>query len=113
MHELGITQNIVDLAERTACEHGALRVLSVAVEIGELSGISADAVDFCFGACAQGTLLEGARLIIRLIPGGVRCRACGEESSVDRQTFACPACGAWDLEILQGEELKILEVEID
>jgi hydrogenase nickel incorporation protein HypA/HybF len=113
MHELGITQNIVAIAEQTAREHGAARVRSVVVEIGKLSGVSADAVDFCFEACSQGTLLEGTRLEIREISGRARCRGCLVESPVDRQTYACPLCGAWDLELLQGEELKILELEVD
>nr|WP_231875349.1 hydrogenase maturation nickel metallochaperone HypA [Desulfuromonas sp. DDH964] len=113
MHELGITQSIVDIAVRTAREQGATRVRSVTVEIGELAGVVADAVAFCYEACRQGTLLEGAELIIETIPGQARCSSCGSETPVDRYTFACPACGAFALERLQGEELQIREMEID
>ena len=64
MHELGITQSIVDIAARTARDQGAERIVSVTVEIGSLSGVIPDAVEFCFEACSQGTLLEGSRLLI-------------------------------------------------
>jgi hydrogenase nickel incorporation protein HypA/HybF len=113
MHELGITQSIVDIAVRTALDEGATRVRSVTVEIGELAGVVADSVAFCFEACREGTLLADAELIIETIPGKARCSGCGAESPVDQYTFACPACGAFTLERLQGEELKIREMEID
>ena len=113
MHELGITQSIVDIAARTAMEQGAVKVRSVTVEIGELAGVVADAVAFCFDACRQGTLLDQAELIIETIPGKARCGSCGAESPIDQYTFACPACGAFTLERLQGEELRIREMEVD
>ena len=113
MHELGITQSIVDIAAHAAREQGASRVRSVTVEIGELAGVVADSVAFCFEACREGTLLAEAELIIETIPGRARCSGCGAESPVDPYTFACPACGAFTLERLQGEELQIREMEID
>ena len=113
MHEVGITRSIVEIAERTAHEQGAQRVLSVTVEIGALSGVVPEAVEFCFEACSKETFLEGARLIIERIPGRARCQQCAAEIPVDSWSFACPACGALALERLQGEELRIKEMEID
>ena len=113
MHELGITRSIVDIAERTAREQGAQRILAVTVEIGALSGVIPESVAFCFEACSQGTLLEGSRLIIERIPGRGRCRACGHECEIDNYSFACPACEALGLERLLGEELRIKELEVD
>ncbi len=113
MHELGITQSIVDIAERTAREQQASKVLSVTVEIGELSGVIPDAVAFCYEACVQQTLLEGSRLVIRRIPGEGRCKECGAEVKIDNLTFDCSACGSYALQRTRGEELNIKEVEIE
>jgi hydrogenase nickel incorporation protein HypA/HybF len=113
LHELGITQSIVEIAERTARAQGARRILSVTVQIGALSGVLPDAVEFCFEACSRATLLEGCQLIIDQVPGRGRCRECGGETELDTLTLACPACGAFGLERLQGDELRITEVEID
>lgn len=113
MHELGITQSIVEIAERTAREQGAARVISVTVEIGALSGVIPESVEFCFASCCKGTLLEQSRLLIEAIPGKGRCPDCRLELEIDPFTFACPACGALGLERLQGEELRIKELEVD
>ncbi|ORJ58727.1 hydrogenase maturation nickel metallochaperone HypA [Geothermobacter hydrogeniphilus] len=113
MHELGITRSIVDIAERTAREHGGNRVTSVTVEIGALSGVIPDAVEFCFEACSKGTLLDGARLIVESIPGLGRCPDCGREQEIDNHSFACGDCGALGLERLRGEELRVKELEVD
>ena len=113
MHEVGITRSIVEIAERSAREQGAARVVSVTVQIGGLSGVVPEAVEFCFEACTKETFLEGARLIVERIPGRGRCRECGAETALDPYIFACPACGGYALEVLQGNELSIREMEID
>lgn len=113
MHELGLTRSIVEISERTAREQGAVKVLSVTVAIGSLSGVVPEAVEFCFEACAKETLLEGARLIIDRIPGKGKCLGCGAEMLLEPYTFACPACDSYDLERLQGDELKVIEMEVD
>lgn len=109
MHELGITQNIVAIA----LEHcGGQRVKRVTLEIGKLAAILPDSVQFCFDICCRGTLLEGAQLEIIEIPGLARCRQCGAEIPLDLPFGICD-CGSTDLELLQGEELKIKELETE
>ncbi|MCU0569623.1 MAG: hydrogenase maturation nickel metallochaperone HypA [Oculatellaceae cyanobacterium Prado106] len=109
MHELGITQNIVAIASEYAA--GA-KVRQVSVEIGKLTAILPDAVRFCFDVCCQGTLLEGATLDIIETPGMGRCRSCGAELEM-AQPFGTCACGSHELEILQGQELKIKTLETE
>lgn len=113
MHELGITQRIVEIAAETAHAQGAKKVLSVTVEVGALAGVVAEALAFCFEACSAETLLAGSRLIVREIPGLGRCGDCGAEVDLAPYTLACAACGSFALERLQGEELRLIEVEIE
>ena len=113
MHELGITQSIVEIAEKTARDEGAEKVLSVTIEIGELSGVIPDAVEFCYEACVQETLLEGSKLEINFIPGLGTCNDCQADVKIDNMTFNCSACGSYSLKRIQGEELNIKEVEIE
>lgn len=113
MHELGITQSIIEIAEKHAIEGGARKVLSLTVEIGELSGVVPEAVEFAFEVCARGTLLEETTLIIERTPGRAHCGGCLRESAIGRYSFACPACDALALEVVQGEELRIKEMEVD
>ena len=113
MHEVGITQSIIEIAEKHATEGGARRVLSLTIEIGELSGVVPEALEFVFEACSRGTLLEESKLVIERIPGRARCGDCRRETGIDSYSFACPACDSFALEILQGEELRIKEMEVD
>jgi hydrogenase nickel incorporation protein HypA/HybF len=109
MHELGITQEIVALAEARA---EGRRVRRVVVEIGRLSVILPDAVRFCFDLCAEDTSVEGAELQIIEVQGTARCRACSGVVKLDRPFGQCD-CGCTDLEWLTGEELRITQIEVE
>ena len=84
----------------------------VVLEIGELSGVVPDSIEFCFEACTKGTLLEGARLKLELVPGIGCCPACRRESPVASLFDCCPGCGAFGLDIVSGEELRVKELEL-
>lgn len=110
MHEMSITQGIIDICESNA---GGRRVLSIDVEIGELSSVVPDAVAFCFEACSQDTLLEGARLNIIRVPGTGHCLECDRDTPLNAVFGACQHCGSYQLTILSGEELRVREIEVD
>lgn len=108
MHELAITQEVVEtVAER--CQGS--RVLRVVLEIGKLSAVLPDAVRFCFDVCSQGTNMEGAELDIIETPGSARCQACGAVVTMERVFGRCE-CGCSELDWLSGEELRVREVEV-
>ncbi|MBA3720633.1 MAG: hydrogenase maturation nickel metallochaperone HypA [Nocardioidaceae bacterium] len=73
MHELAITQGVVDaVTART----GTARVAAVTVRVGRLSGVVPDAMRFCFDLVTESTPLAGARLDIEQPEGRARCRDC-------------------------------------
>jgi hydrogenase nickel incorporation protein HypA/HybF len=108
MHELAVTQEIVEILRERA---GTRKVRRVVIEIGKLSLILPDAVRFCFDLCAEGTPAEGALLEILEPPGRARCRDCGGEVALE-QPFGRCACGSTDLDWISGEELKVKEMEV-
>ncbi len=108
MHELAITQSVVDMVvERTT----GRRVASVQVQVGALSGVVPDAMRFCFDVAAQGTPIEGATLEIDESPGRGSCRSCGDEFDVADLILLCP-CGSADVQITAGRELLVTSVEL-
>lgn len=113
MHELSITQNIVDLALEYAQREKGEKILSVTLEIGQLSGVIPDAVEFAFDVCTKGTMAQGAELKIRHIPAIGHCLNCGLDSGLTMLTHVCPKCGDLSLETIQGQEMKFIEMEID
>jgi hydrogenase nickel incorporation protein HypA/HybF len=108
MHELSLTQGIVDaIGDRL----GSRRVLMVRLEIGKLSGVVVDSIRFCFDLVVAGTSLEGARLEIVEPSGRARCRACASEFATDDPILLCP-CGSSDVEVLAGTQLLIKAVQL-
>jgi hydrogenase nickel incorporation protein HypA/HybF len=110
MHEMSITQGIIEICENHA---GGRRVLSIDVEIGELSSVVPDAVLFCFEACSQGTLLEGAQINIIRPPGTGLCMDCGCETPLTALFGACRKCGGYRVSVISGEEMRVREIEVD
>lgn len=71
MHELAITQSLVD----AVCEHtDGAPIVAVNVRVGRLSGVVPDAMRFCFELITEGTPMQGARLEIEEPAGRARCR---------------------------------------
>ena len=110
MHEMSITQGIIDLC----LEHAVLRrVRSLDVEIGELSSVVPESIEFCFEACSRETLLEGAVLNVIRVPGLGQCLGCGQETPLTELYGSCQKCGSNRVEIVAGEELRVREIEVD
>ena len=108
MHELSITQSVVD----AVLEHvGEARVLSVRVRVGRLSGVVPDAMRFCFELITEGTALQDARLEIIEPPGTACCATCGLEFGLSDLILLCP-CGSADVAVRTGRELEIASVEV-
>ena len=109
MHELGITQSIVETVLDSV---GQRRIIGLCLEIGALSGVVSDSVRFCFDIVAQGTALEGARLNIVEPPGRGCCRECGADFELDDLIVLCP-CGSADVAVTAGRQLRVTSVEVE
>ncbi len=107
MHELAVAREIIEIVQGEMDRRGLRRIDAVALRIGALTGINADALTFGFDASVVDTPLQGARLIIESLPVRAACRTCGKESEIEPYLFVCPHCAGHDLEIVQGEELDI------
>jgi hydrogenase nickel incorporation protein HypA/HybF len=106
MHELAITQSVVDaVTERT----GTTPVTVVRLRVGRLAGVVPDAMRFCFELVTEGTPLEGADLVIDEPEGRARCRTCGAAFPLRDLVLLCP-CGSADVEVLAGRELSVVSV---
>ncbi len=110
MHELSLAASVVEIALRHAAGR---RVTRVALEVGALRQAVPSALTFSFELVAQGTLAEGAALDILAIPAKGECRRCGVVGELHEFPLACPACGAFDLNIVAGEELLVASLELE
>ena len=110
MHEMSITQSVVDICTQHAAGR---RVVEVVLEVGALSGVVPEAVEFCFEACTRETLLDGARLTIERIAARGACRDCGATFPLAAYHEPCTACGSYAVTIQTGEELRVKELEVE
>jgi hydrogenase nickel incorporation protein HypA/HybF len=108
MHELSIAETVI---ETITARTGERTVSHVLLEVGILSGVSADSLAFCFELATEGTPVHGARLDIQVPAGHARCHSCSAEFSLPELIMLCP-CGSSDIEVLSGEQLRILSVEV-
>ena len=110
MHELAIAGHVVDIAVRHA---DGRKVLKVYLKVGHLRQVVPSALTFSFDLVAQGTLAEGAALILEEIPATGRCRECDTDNTLKTFPFQCASCGTMNLEITQGEELYVESLEME
>ncbi len=113
MHEASLMQNVLAIAEKAARGEGATAIRSIHLRIGDMAGVSADALRFAFEVLSPGTMAEGGALEIERVPLTVRCAACGAVSGQEEFAALCPACGSCEIEILTGREMEVDYIETD
>jgi len=114
LHELSITQGILDIALAAARDANLARVTAVHLVVGDLSSIVDDSVQFYFDLLSKGTAAEGASLTFERRPAILTCAACSHTFTVRPPLPpTCPACGAARLRVTGGRELRVESIEAD
>jgi len=114
MHELAVTQSILEIVSRHAGKAGARRVLSVNLVIGELTGFVDDSIQFYFDFLSKDTPVQDAKLVIERVPPRARCHECGiDYAPPNSRLWTCPGCGALGGEIVAGREFSVVSIEIE
>lgn len=114
MHELAVTENILQIAAREAAQHGAQRITAIYLAVGELTGYMPDSIQFYFDLLSLDTAAAGATLHVRRVPTRARCRNCqGEFSPELGSLWHCPTCGALGGDVVGGRELLVESIEVE
>jgi len=113
MHEMSIAQSLIDIIKEEMTRHDATVLRSVRLNIGQLSAIVPQSLSFCFEVITSGTELEGAKLIMEVIPLEGMCRECKQAFGIEDYAFECPYCGSPDIETTAGQDLSIVDMEVD
>jgi hydrogenase nickel incorporation protein HypA/HybF len=114
MHELAVTQSILDIAQRHADRAGAQRIVAVNLTLGELAGFVDDSIQFYFDFLSKDTPAAGAMLNFERIKSRVRCHQCGAEyAAPDSRLWSCPECDALGGEVIAGREFAVASIEVE
>ena len=113
MHEMSIAQSLIDIIREEMAKHDAKVLRSVRLHIGQLSGIVPDALSFSFEVITSGTDLQGAKLVMEMIPLKGWCGKCEKEFEIKDYAFECPYCASPEIDTISGQDLSIVDMEVD
>jgi hydrogenase nickel incorporation protein HypA/HybF len=112
MHELAICQALIVQIEDIAGKRAA-RVRRVYVGIGPLAGVEPRLLADAYPLVCAGTIAEGSQLEIEAADIRIRCRTCGAETTATPNRLICGTCGDWHTDLLAGDELLLLRIELE
>ena len=110
MHELSLALEVIDLAEREAKKNEVKVVREILIEIGDLSGVEADAFELALDLLVKDSILENAAKQIIHTPGKGRCTACDLEFEMKQMLSTCPECHCYPSEIRGGREFRVVSM---
>jgi hydrogenase nickel incorporation protein HypA/HybF len=113
MHELSVTESVLEIALRHAQAAHARRITDLYLVIGQLTSLVDDSVQFYWDIIAQGTLAEGANLHFKRIQAELQCLECNQCYSPALSDMACSACASRRVRVVAGDEFFVEAIEIE
>jgi hydrogenase nickel incorporation protein HypA/HybF len=113
MHELAVTQSILDIALKYATNEQAVRVTDLHMVIGRLASIVDDSVQFYWDIVSDNTICQGAKLHFQRIPAEIACLNCGNQYPLDGELIPCPSCSSPRVKVISGDQFFLESIEIE
>jgi hydrogenase nickel incorporation protein HypA/HybF len=113
MHELSLAMETIDLVTLEAKKTGVSLIHEILIEVGQLSGVEADAFEFALGLMVKGSILETATIRFIHTPGKGHCTACNLEFMMSQRLDCCPECNAVTSKIICGEDFRVRSMVVD
>ncbi len=114
MHELPITQSLLDITLRHATASGAKKVSQLNIVIGQMSSVVDDSVQFYWEIMAKDTIAEGAVLHFERIPAVLHCLDCDTQFELNaRENFSCPHCNSFSVQITGGDDFRLDSIDVE
>ncbi len=122
MHELGVTQSMLDLALEYAEGH---QITAINLRLGQAAAVVGESVELYFEYLSKGTPAEGARLNWEIVPLELTCQDCGEVADLSEWEDERPqlilshalergcACGSRNLKVTDGTGFGVASLEIE
>jgi len=115
MHELGIMENVLDVALEYAKANNVKKVRAINLSIGTLSDIVTTYAQMLFELISKDTVAANAKINIEKIPAKIKCRSCGTETEMDinHLLYECDKCGSKSIELIAGREFTIISMVVE
>jgi hydrogenase nickel incorporation protein HypA/HybF len=114
MHELSVTQSILEIALDYATRGQATQIVEIHLQIGEVSDFDDEWIQRYFDFVSKGTIAEGARLRISRVPARMQCDQCSFIFPLDKSIWntQCPSCQSKETHLLSGREFRVESLEV-
>ena len=113
MHEYSIVQSLLDSCEENVKANDATKVTKVVVKIGVMSGVEPDLLRTAFDTFKDETICSDAEFILNIQPVVIKCHKCNEQSSLEKHHYCCPKCESVELDIIDGEDMYLMQLELE
>ena len=115
MHELSVTQSILEISLEYAQRNQAKQIVAIYLRVGEVTDFNDEWIQRYFDFVSKGTIAEGARLRLTRTPAKLQCRACSFIFPLDRSSWnsQCPSCQSKDTELISGREFRVESLEVN
>ena len=116
MHEFSISSEIVRNVLDAAKKNNGKKVLSIQLEIGELTLVNVEQVTFWIHELFKGSVAEGAKVRVKTIKACIQCKSCGYKGGInlDQQDpfrhfipYSCPQCSSFQIKVEKGRECTL------
>jgi hydrogenase nickel incorporation protein HypA/HybF len=113
MHELSVTESILEISLRHAKKVDAKRITNLYLVIGQLASIVDDSVQFYWDIISKDTIADGSKLHFRRIPATLMCKECDNQFTPDGSGYECPKCKGSNIKIISGEEFFMEAIDVE
>ena len=113
MHEFSMAIEVIDLARREAEKNKAETIQEITIEVGDLSGVEADAFESALSLLIKDSILSEAIVNILRIPGKGRCNSCEYDFEMNHRMATCPKCQCFPSEIKGGDEFRVMSLLVE
>jgi hydrogenase nickel incorporation protein HypA/HybF len=113
MHELSITQSMLEIVLQQAEKSGAKKVMKINLTIGEMTGVVSDSVQFYLDILTKDTIAAGAQVFFTLVPAQGKCRQCSHIFTLPEFDWTCPDCQGKIIDVITGKELFVDSIEVE
>jgi hydrogenase nickel incorporation protein HypA/HybF len=121
MHEFSISSEIVKTVLETIEKNNAKKVLSVQLEIGELTLLNVEQVTFWVHELFKGSVAQGAEVKIKKTRARIHCETCGYKGGIrtDKKDIfrhlipqTCPQCNSFQIKVARGGKCTLRKIQV-
>ncbi|MCD6258124.1 MAG: hydrogenase/urease nickel incorporation protein HypA [Helicobacteraceae bacterium] len=113
MHEYSIVQSLLNTCEEHAAQNEATKVTKVVVKIGVMSGVEPELLRTAFETFKEQTICDGCEFVMNIQAVVIECKSCFKKATLQKLEYMCPECQSVELDIIDGEDMYLMQLEME